>query len=353
MAFVTHQPRLFGLDLSGFTQALAMAWQGLLASPLWNWLRPHTSCSLRVQAGQPPLRALGPHTPARPHAQAAKLRHTAVLMPEDLLLRQSIQLPHLPAAQLHDALSLHAHNLSPFAATDLVWTHRAIDQGGSPTHQIVLTSRPLLEQHVQNHYPELPAGSWEAWCLADPASPGTSPYLVLPGFAEVSRQKSNRLRAWLTGALLVLALLMVAAAALSPSIQLYQRALQARQAMENLRTQAGPALAQRETYLRLTERHRQLMAQVGQPVSSLRVLDMLTRGLPDDTALQTFQLQGHVVQITGYTPNTASLMKALGKVSGVKGVRAPAPATKPPGITREVFNLELQIDPPTLLTATP
>lgn len=353
MAFFSTQARLFGLDLSGLAQAWGLAWQGLVGSPLWAWLRPHAACGLWTEPGQPPLRVRALHKPAQPHPAAAGLRHQAVRIPDDLLLRQTLPLPALPAAQLREALDLQVRNLSPFADGDLVWTHQRLGrQAQGQTVHVVITSRPLIEQYIQTHFPDLQPQQCEAWCLAQPGD-DTAGHLVLPGFAEPARLKRNRMQAGLTVFLLVLALVLAAGSAVTPSVQLYLRALQARDAFEQVRTSAGPALAQREAYLRQTEQHRQLVALVGQPASTLRMLDLVTRALPDDTNLQTLELKGLTVQMTGYTPNTAALMRALGKVPGVQSLRAPAPATKPLGIPREVFNLELQIDPQALLAATP
>jgi general secretion pathway protein L len=61
--------------------------------------------------------------------------------------------------------------------------------------------------------------------------------------------------------------------------------------------------------------------------------------------LLVLQIQGHKVSITGQTANASALMKKLGGQPGLRDVRAPAPATKPLGATRESFTIEFTMDP--------
>ena len=81
-----------------------------------------------------------------------------------------------------------------------------------------------------------------------------------------------------------------------------------------------------------------------QSVQPEAVLLGLTKLLPDDTYVSTFQVQGSKVLLTGQTPNGASLMQHLGAQAGVKNVRAPAPTSRQNGADRETFYIEFTMD---------
>ena len=80
-------------------------------------------------------------------------------------------------------------------------------------------------------------------------------------------------------------------------------------------------------------------------IEPLRVLDKLTTVLPDDTALQSFKLQGTKVTISGDTANASALLQILGAQQGLKDVRAPSAATRMLGAPKESFVIEFSLDP--------
>jgi len=143
----------------------------------------------------------------------------------------------------------------------------------------------------------------------------------------------------------VLALALIAAMAVTPSVKLYLRFLQANQAMLSLQQKAGPAVAQREALVRATEQLASLAELIGKPTPPLQTLKLITQALPDDTSLLSLQILGPKVSISGQTGNAAALMKQLGSTPGLRDVKAPTPATKPLGAPRESFTIEFTLDP--------
>ena len=133
--------------------------------------------------------------------------------------------------------------------------------------------------------------------------------------------------------------------AITPSIQLYLRASQAKQAMLTLQQKAGPVMAQRESMLRSTERLDGLTRLIGKPIPILQTIDLVTKALPDDTSLLSLKIQGAKITLSGQAPNAAALMKQLGATVGMRDVKAPVPAIKAPGATRESFTIEFMLDP--------
>jgi len=146
-------------------------------------------------------------------------------------------------------------------------------------------------------------------------------------------------------------LALLAAMAVTPSVQLYLRAQQANQAMTSLGQKAAPAMAQRESLVRVSEQLSSLALLTAKSVPPLQTLKLITEALPDDTSLLSLQIQGLKVSLTGQTGNAAALMKQLGGTPGLHDVNAPTPATKPLGAPRESFTIEFTLDPAQLRRA--
>ena len=79
-------------------------------------------------------------------------------------------------------------------------------------------------------------------------------------------------------------------------------------------------------------------------LQGLATLHTLTQVLGDETVLQRLQIEGRTVLIAGHTPDTAAMMQKLSAYPGFKGVRAPTAVTRPPGATKDAFQVEFTID---------
>lgn len=332
--------RFFGLDLESLGRDLLTAWRGMLDWPVLAWLWPASAVRLWLPSGEPALsqslNAPALHDPTR----ALAARFEAVVLPEDLLLRRTIELPALQPAELQAALKLQVQTLSPFAPDDALWTHESTPTGsGLLQVQVLLSSRKLVEQHVHTAHPQLQSQSPEVWATRS-QGPG---FVPLPGFGEARRHKQGAAWRWVSASLALLALTLVAVMAITPTVKLYLRSLQADQAMSALQKKAAPVLQQREALTRTTEQLASLATVAGKPVTPLEALNLITEALPDDTSLQNIRLDGASVTLTGQTSNAATLMKQLGSTSGLRDVKAPVAATKPLGATRETFMIEFTL----------
>ena len=136
-----------------------------------------------------------------------------------------------------------------------------------------------------------------------------------------------------------------AALAVTPTVQLRSRALEAAQAHEDLVKSAAPVVRQREQLLASVEALGGLAELTNGRIEPLRVLDKLTQVLPDDTALQSIKLQGNKLIFTGQTGNASALLQLLGEVQGFKDVRAPTATTRLGNVGKEAFAVELMLDP--------
>ena len=352
MATLQTDARLFGLDLSGLGTQWAQAMRGMSQWPVFTWLRPRVPVRVLMPQGAV-LNYLGKNKPlALSGALSGAAVFEAIVLPDDIVLRQQVLLPALPPAEAQAALALAVQSQSPFAPEHLLWVARAANAAapGAVVHDVVLTSRPLVQAHIDASRPGLlntaPQTPPEVWADAPNAAP-----FVLPGFGETRRLRRLRLGLQVNVALCVLALCLAAAAAVTPTLQLRLRALDAVAQHAQLQQQVAPVLTLREGLVKAQDQLQALAEVAGSPVPAVQVLDVVTRALPDDTSLLSFALNATdstgkppKVVLTGNTGNAAALMQKLGNQPGLRDVKALTAATKPLGADKESFSIEATLD---------
>ena len=367
MPSLQKDARLFGLDLAPLGRDILTAWRGMLDWPMLAWLWPQPRLVLCLPDGTLAL-SRGPQTAAVPVAQTptpsgqatatavpsqarAQARFQALVLPEDILLRRSLVMPALAQAELQAALALQLHTFSPFPPEDLVWTSETqLAEDGKTQHiHAALSSRKLIAQHLSTLATDATLDNIEVWVphVLD------GHFAVASGFAENQRQRRSAAWRWVSAGLLMLVLALLAGIAATPSLQLYLRSKQAEAALQALQQKALPVMAERESFTLVTEKLTQLGENFNQSVAPRPVLQLITEALGDDTSLLSMQVQGHKVSLTGQTVNASALMKKLDSLPGLREVRAPAPATKPLGATRESFTIEFTMDPAQWPTVSP
>ena len=342
LAITVEPARFLGINYAALWRDLTAAWQGMFAWRVIAWLWPAQMVRVWLPGGTVALsRNLGAELVTNsPDAQNA--RYEAILLPESVLLRRTLQLPKLQPLELHSAVSLEAQSSSPFAPDETLLAYEPpVPAGEALQVHIVLTSRKLVKQTIEAYQPTLAPEKLEVW-LPRLSGQGCT---ILPGYENPIRERQNALWRWVVVLLFVLALALAFALAVTPSVQLYLRALQANKAMQSLQEKAAPVIAQRDTFVRTTERLNALNTLIGKPIPTPQILNMVTQSLPDDTYLSSFKVQGFKVIISGQTPNAAALMKQLGNSTGFHDVKAPSAAFKPLGATRETFTIEFTLDP--------
>ncbi len=344
MSAVSTSAHFFGLELSGVSRDLLIAWRRMLGWPLFAWLWPKLPVRLWLLGGEAVLSLDASARCICNPGRTLAARYEAVQLPERLLLRSTLQLPRLPTHELQEALSLHVVSLSPFVASDLVWVHEPDTSSARSDSllgvHLVLASRKQISQYIMQMPVLTQPDRAEAWV---PRAVGQG-HLVMPGFGETTRIRHSLAWRWVSAVLLGVVLALLAAIAVTPSVQFFLRLQQAHQSMASLQQKAAPAVKQREALVHTTDQLANLMEIIGKPVAPLHVLKLVTDALPDDTSLLGLQLQGAKVTLTGQTANAAVLMKQLGATPGLRDVTAPTPATKPLGAPREQFTIEFTLD---------
>ena len=267
------------------------------------------------------------------------------------MLWRTLKLPAIAAQDLFDVVALDVKVNSPFPVKEVVWTYRQLtpESDGVMSVQTVMAQRARVEQHIKLSLSV--AGlvtKAEAWVFLGNKSP-----MVLGGFGESARIQYLKVWQRINGLLIVLALCLLTGIALTPSLQLRYRAIEANAMFEAERDKVAPVVKKRASYQDTLDRLSEVEAVTQARVDPLWLMDRITQIVPDDTSLLTLQVQSSKVIMTGQTTNAAMLMKHLSSQSGVHDVKAPVAAVRPPGATKDSFNIEFTLSPKFLVSPTP
>ena len=395
MASLQTDARLFGLDLSTLWPDLKAAGAAMWTWPVLSWLTPQPAISLirpdgsvAILARRSKAKVKTPKKAASnlasqagsaagivssPNTQPAQkaTRFYAVQLPEDILLRHSVVLPSLPAPALQSALALEVQRLSPFASDATAWVSLpdplAIAGNGAATSvqhwSLVMTSQDLVRSHLktlESQLADVDQSTLEVWVSKAPqaqiSSAGASSisdaaeYTLISGFGEGHRRQRQRLGRYINMGLMCFVVVLLAAIAVTPTLQLRLRALDAQAKYQALQKSVAPLQQQREAMVQAQSQLQSIAKIAGQPASALKLMNALTMAIPDDTSLQSLQIDASdaatkapKVTIMGQTGNAAALMQHLGQQPGVQNVKAPSPAVRPLGAPKETFTIEMTV----------
>jgi general secretion pathway protein L len=324
--------RLFGVDLTTVPGYLRDGWAEALRWPAFRWLTPDEPIRVLQPDGRESVRH---GVSSRPITAPATVRFCAVELVEDTVLRRSLLLPRLTEEEVRRAVELDVRAASPFPDDELIWGYR-VERGDRLRIEIALTSRPLVERQIEVLKPRLGDLTPEVWVGGD------QPF-VLPGFGESARLASSRRMRWALFGLLAVTALLLGALAITPTLQLRERAVQAVQKSEELTRAVAPQVQMRDEIARLNEQIALLRKASEQRQDVVALIDLVTRQLPDDAVLNRLEMSGTTVRITGQADNAAQLLQALGSNPAFREVRAPAGITRAPAGSKEGFTIEFRL----------
>lgn len=340
MSTIQSDARFLGVDFHALWRDVSRAWSSLQDVPPFAWLTPEASVRLfQADGGESWWRG---GVRVANGSKAGNAEFNALELPDDLLLRSTLTMPAMSESDVASAASLQARAISPFVEQDLVWGYRAHPQNeGRSQVELALASSRQVAQYLQEQANRLGGAVPEVWATLPLGQP-----IVLSGFGESAR-KANGLRGRrLRYGLIALALVFGGGIAITPTLQLRARAVQAVGAHDSLVHRTPSLVKEREALMQSAEKLGALSELLVGRIEPLRVLDRLTRILPDDTALQAFTLKGQKVTLNGLTSNASAVMQILGEQPGVRDVRAPTPATRVGGAnSKENFVIEFMVDP--------
>lgn len=341
MSTAASSSRFFGLDLSSLWPEIRRSWQEVHRSSVLVWLTPDLPVRV-LHADGHETTWLGGQLVQGEKNQAALF--TAIELSEDLLLRRALHVPTMSQTQTAQAVELDLRSASPFAAVDMMWGYSAQSApSGGLDINAVLVSRKQATQYIstqQHRFDAATAAEPEVWVFTPQGRP-----IVLAGWGEARRAQHGTKRRYLAYGLLASALCLIAAISLAPTMQLRLRAIEAVYAYDGIQARTAPLIGQREAFMRSIDELESLRGILAERIDPMPLLEAITQTLPDDTSLQSLQVQGLKVTINGLTSNAATLMQLLGAKQGFKEVRAPSAATRSPGATAENFVIEFELDP--------
>jgi general secretion pathway protein L len=270
-------------------------------------------------------------------------RFVAVELPEDLVLRRSLVLPRMSQANGDEAVQLEVRSNSPFAPEDLAWGALLRDLEGGQKHvSLALASRQHVAAFLLERWPELAAGPRqpEVWALSEQGLP-----VVIRGHGEIHRlQVASIERRW-NWALAGIALVLATLVAVTPTIQLRFRALEAADAFESVLRRVAPLMRKRDELAALNDKARALDQIAAERVDPAGVMEYLTQVLPDDTYLYSLDIQKAKITASGHTVDASALLQKLSADPRLKNVKSPTPVTRLPGATKEAFVIEFTLEP--------
>ncbi|WP_182343693.1 PilN domain-containing protein [Comamonas koreensis] len=347
---ISTESRFFGLDLNQLKADVLKTWRRAPQWPPLSWLRPEQMLRLVPAEGAPTVVWESGQPVAKPGREPA---FWAVELPEHMVLRKTVALPALDPQDCASAAELEVQAISPFAADDLLWGYTELSRSSKAVKLlVVLASRTQTEPYLQARVAEqlhlqTLKGQTKAESLEQPEvwvfAPERNP-VVFQGFGEHARYAWGRKRLWWNVSGVALALLLLAAIAGTPTAQLRLRAIEATHAYEGMAAKTADVVAKRESLIQSADKVAGLSELLAERIDGVQVLSMLTKVLPDDTALQSARIQGSKVTISGLTENASALMQKLSNQDGVKDVRAPSAATRMGGGNKESFTIELGLD---------
>ena len=321
-------------------------WEDALQWPVFAWLNPVEPVRVLDADG----RVVGHDGLSGTTLSPTRLRTTAALVPEAIVLRSERVLPALDRDDLAAAIALQAAELSPFDEADTVhgWQTR-VRADGRLDVTIAIASRT----HVSAHVAALAAGpaasavssdlglareapQFEAWADGKPP-------IVLRGFGEALRLvRQARGRRTLLAMLLIVASLSIALAAMPVLVQ-SQRLAHARSALQALQSETHTILGERESLVRTNDKLDALARVFEGDVDLPMLLESLTRTLPNTAYLQRLEVSGRQVRIAGYSDNAAQLIDRLGEQPRFVEVRTPSPISRGRD-GRESFSVEFTLN---------
>ena len=329
-----------GVSAAAWLSLLLQPWRELHRLPPLTWLTPSPSVHLLQADGGESLWPSGRRRQAAAR-DGASARFVAVELPADEVLECALTLPPMAAADRHDAVALEVRLASPFDPAEQVWGWREATDGQVTA---LLAPRGAVQARLAAEADRIGRrGPPEVWAFDRQGQP-----VVLQGFGEAARERHAVRGRRMGGALLTLAVLLLAAGLVTPTVQLHLRALQANRAYDEVQRQLGPVQVQREALVKAQGQLAALREQMAERVEPLAVLDLMTQAVPDDSFVQRLQLQGSRLTLTGQTPNTAALMNRLSSQSLVRDVRSPSAATRGMTAGRENFTIEMSLQPEAL-----
>ncbi len=256
-------------------------------------------------------------------------------------LRRDITLPRAALPELAELLEFEIERHTPFRAGEVYAFHEVDESAGDDTYiavTLVVIPRRIVDPVIERLAAHGLAP--EEVTLSDQRlSPGTAARALAAGAVSEMRPPVSRRVKVMVG----LAALLIVAAAVSPVLRLSVAADRLAAEMARAAPGAEASLVLQRQADRLTDSVEAVARAKALAPSPLRVLDALSRLLPDDTWLVQVGIAGGEVTLEGRTNSSATLVGLLEASPEFGEVTYLSPVTREPGGDFERFNFSVKL----------
>jgi general secretion pathway protein L len=271
------------------------------------------------------------------HGADHELSRIEVLLPREQALFRRIEMPVMPEADVRSAVELQIDRLTPFTPATVRFAYKIADRDrheGKMTVDVVIVPTTRI-QPIEERLHAL--GIKPLLIDVEGAEGGRAGYdLREPPSAEARRRARIFNLALALGAAVVW---LLALNAWSNAGESERAGWQAR--IAELRPAAERTASIRRRVEALTQPI--AVANAHDPARTLKVLDVLTHVLPDDTRVLDFQLDGTRVLIEGLSSNAPDLIGKLEAAPLFKDAKFASPVVRRSEAAQDRFEIVMQI----------
>ena len=259
-------------------------------------------------------------------------------LPSVRMLRKQLRLPIAAEENIRQTLAFELDRQTPFKPDQLYFDYRIIDRLEAEqvlVVELIVLPKAIVEDHIRQAailgLPITAAVLEQDILRYGDKSPNFLPALMQP--------KSSRRRIWLNLGFSAIALALMVMSMTVPLWHKREQAIVLNGLVLESKMQAARTDVLRTQLDELVAEHNFPVDQKNTRVSTLVLLNELSKLLPDDTWVSLFELNGTDLQIQGETGSSSKLIEAIENSGLVKGANYKSPLTQIPGTSVERFHL--------------
>lgn len=266
----------------------------------------------------------------------------AVRLPADAGLRKTLDLPSTAESELREALFFQIDRQTPFAPEEVYFDYR-VKRGQAEANRLMTELTVVPRERVDEAVETVARWGLQA-TIVDVATddPNAPPRLNL--LSETKHEKTTRNWSALNGLLALIALALAAAAVYIPLERQRGVVDDLSEKVAVAKSEAEEAAKLRQELEQVIEYGRFLAKQKQQAPSVLRVLDELTRIVPDDTWVYQLDIGRGEIRIAGYSSAASSLIGLISESPWFRRPQFRSPVTQDPRTGLERFNCSFELE---------
>jgi general secretion pathway protein L len=271
-------------------------------------------------------------------SDVAATQYTAILVPEDIALWQTLSLPAAVEVDLAAAMALEVNAYSPFSADDTSYGWRITRRDASQIHVLlVILSKSSTMGYLGRQYDVHDSRQHEIWVRTG------GDIVVVQGFGEEARERNYRKRLLRVAAMLagsaLLALSLVGTATGFKALELQRVEVMAataeRESADASRMRSSLVLANE-----MIAEANKIAANYPNPHVEI---GRLTHLLEDDEFVEQFAMNGLEIDLRGRAVDAASVMQRLTDQPDYAEVSAPRAFVRVKGTQFEQFYFNIRV----------